>query len=322
MTQRPWVAGAVAITWALTLTGCDKLKATTDRALASLSFRKDPCPFTARTRAAGTEKHDQALACFQYAIAKKDSERLLRVTCQGKTPASCEHNDSIRRQAQEGMASLASQSWTNVLGEWKGPNQEVIYAVDTNPNGKNVTKVVLYRAVEGKRWAICEVGELPRDALPAFAVSPKEKKEEHEEKSRATTGNESCPAPVSGRVAGGTSAEQVLECFQEGMHKRSTELLLRVTCQGKTSATCTISDKTTRDAERVFHDLFELSWSKVVSHWKASDKADIYAIDTRPTEKRVHTISICHIANDDRWAICELSEMSREAAVKKGTQRP
>jgi hypothetical protein len=90
---------------------------------------------------------------------------MLRVTCQNRSPASCKQDAQTRRAADEAMSDLARLPWQNVIAQWTELDKQVeAYAVDTHPREKRVTKVTLCRIVDKTRWAVCELGEMSRDA--------------------------------------------------------------------------------------------------------------------------------------------------------------
>lgn len=132
-------------------------------------------------------------------------------------------------------------------------------------------------------------------------------------------GGGSCPEAVEGRAAGAGSAGDAFGCFRKAVEGRSVDLLLRVTCQGRSAASCKQGADTKRAAEETMRDLSRMSWSSVVSRWvEAENHVEVYAIDTYPREKRVSTVTLCRIVDKTRWAVCEVGEMSREAAERKG----
>jgi hypothetical protein len=132
-------------------------------------------------------------------------------------------------------------------------------------------------------------------------------------------GGGSCPDAVPGRAAGADSPGGAYGCFRKAVEGRSVDLLLRVTCQSRAPASCKQGAETKRGAEETMSDLARLSWSNVVTHWvEADNQVEVYAVDTHPREKRVSTVTLCRIVDKTRWAVCELGEMSREAAERKG----
>jgi hypothetical protein len=84
-------------------------------------------------------------------------------------------------------------------------------------------------------------------------------------------------------------------------------------------ASCKQTDATTKEAERAMVDLKKVSWSTTLGHWSddKDGKVVTFAVDTRPGEKLVSTITICRIVEGDKWAVCELGDMSRETAEQK-----
>lgn len=149
----------------LTLGACDRLKASTDRALVKMQL-KPACPDPVEGRAVGAESPEGAVGCFQHAIAQGSPALLLRVTCKGRQPASCKQTDATTKEAERVLADLKKLKWDNVLGKWNetADKKVVTFAVDTQPGEKLVSTVVTCRIAEGDRWAVCEIGEASRDA--------------------------------------------------------------------------------------------------------------------------------------------------------------
>jgi hypothetical protein len=110
-----------------------------------------------------------------------------------------------------------------------------------------------------------------------------------------------------------------LACFRKATDEGSAALLLRVTCRNRSAASCKQTDATTREAERAMVDLKKMNWSGLLGKWNddKDGKITVFAIDTGPGEKKVSTVTVCRIIEGDRWAICELGEMGREAAEQK-----
>ncbi len=132
-------------------------------------------------------------------------------------------------------------------------------------------------------------------------------------------GGGACPDATPGRAAGAESHGAAFGCFRKAVEGRSADLMLRVTCQGRSAASCKQDAQTKRAAEETMGDLARLSWQRVVAQWAEVDKQiEVYAVDTHPREKRVTTVTLCRIVDKTRWAVCELGEMSREAAERKG----
>jgi hypothetical protein len=147
------------------LTGCDQVRATTDRALVTMSM-KSACPDPTEGRAAGAESADLAVACFRKATDEGSAALLLRVTCRNRSAASCKQTDATTREAERAMADLKKLTWPSPLGKWNDDKDGkiIVFAVDTAPGEKKVSTVTTCRIVEGDRWAVCEVGEMTRDA--------------------------------------------------------------------------------------------------------------------------------------------------------------
>lgn len=146
------------------LPACDRLQASTDRAIARLSGKSGAaaCPEPVAGRAAGTETPEAAVACFQHAIAEKSAPLMLRVTCHGRTAASCKQTEAIEKEAEKLMADLVKHPWDSQLGSWQDPQKASVFAIDTHPGQKTVSTVTVCKIVEGDRWAVCETGELSR----------------------------------------------------------------------------------------------------------------------------------------------------------------
>ena len=128
----------------------------------------------------------------------------------------------------------------------------------------------------------------------------------------------SCPDAVPGRTAGADSAGDAFGCFRKAVEERSADLMLRVTCQSRSASSCKQDAQTRRAAEEALNDLARLPWREVVAQWTEGGKdVAVYAVETHPREKRVTTVTLCRIVEKARWAVCELGEMSREAAERK-----
>ncbi|MCC6646625.1 MAG: hypothetical protein IT374_13770 [Polyangiaceae bacterium] len=160
MTRRGGVSAAALL---LGLAACDRLQASTDRALARLSGRADGgCPDAVEGRAAGAESAEAALACFQRAVAERSATLLLRVTCRGRAPSSCKQTDATEKEAERLVADLATHPWDAQLGSWQDAQKATVFAIDTSPGQKTVSTLTVCKIVEGDRWAVCETGELSR----------------------------------------------------------------------------------------------------------------------------------------------------------------
>jgi hypothetical protein len=154
---------AVLAALVLLANACDKLKATTDRAMLSLQL-KGGCPDPVDGRAAGADSPEGALACFRQGIEQQSASLLLRVTCKSRSPVSCKQTDATVKEAEKTIPELKKLPWNNVLGKWNETEGKVtVFAVDTFPGEKRVTSVVTCKIVEGDRWAVCEVNETRRD---------------------------------------------------------------------------------------------------------------------------------------------------------------
>ena len=126
-----------------------------------------------------------------------------------------------------------------------------------------------------------------------------------------------CPDAVPGRAVGGDTPEAAAGCFRHAASDGSTSLMLRVTCRSRSPASCKQTDASIAEAEKAMAELAKLSWKNVLGHWEegAGDKkAIVFAIDGRPGEKLVTTVTTCKIAEGDRWAVCEIGELSRSEA--------
>ncbi|HEU4537817.1 MAG TPA: hypothetical protein VFS00_27040 [Polyangiaceae bacterium] len=122
------------------------------------------CPDETPGRVAGAESPGEAFGCFRKAVEGRSADLMLRVTCQNRSPASCKQDAPTRQAAAEAMNELARLPWQNVVAQWVELDKQVeVYAVDTYPREKRVTKVTLCRIVDKTRWAVCEVGEMPRE---------------------------------------------------------------------------------------------------------------------------------------------------------------
>lgn len=147
----------------LALLACDRLHASTDRALARLSGKAGGgCPEPVAGRAAGADSPDAAVACFQRAVTEKSAALLLRVTCRGRAPASCKQTDATEREAERLIADLAKQPWDALLGSWPDGDKAAVFALDTSPGQKTVSTLRVCKIADGDRWAVCETGELSR----------------------------------------------------------------------------------------------------------------------------------------------------------------
>jgi hypothetical protein len=132
-------------------------------------------------------------------------------------------------------------------------------------------------------------------------------------------GGGSCPDETPGQAAGADSAEAAFRCFRKAVEERSTDLMLRVTCQGRSPSSCKHNAETKRSAQEAMNDLAQMAWRDVVARWpEADNQTEVYAVDTYPREKRVSTVKLCRIVEKTRWAVCEIGEMPREAAERKG----
>jgi hypothetical protein len=161
--------------------GCDQFQATADRAVATLTGKPVPsgsaasasdprppslsdsaCPDEEKGRAAGADSPDAALSCFRRAVSQESAALLLRVTCQGRLPASCKQTDATRAEAEKAMPDLKKTSWDKAMAKWE-ENRTVTYAFERGAGDKIVSTVVLCKIAEGGRWAVCEIGEMARD---------------------------------------------------------------------------------------------------------------------------------------------------------------
>ncbi len=140
---------------------CDRLEASSERAIARLSG-KSSCPEAVADRAAGTERPEAALACFQQAVSERSASLLLRVTCRGRAAASCKQTDATEKEAERLMGDLAKQPWDTQLGSWSDGDKAVVFAIDTSPGQKTVSTLTVCKIIDGERWAVCETGELSR----------------------------------------------------------------------------------------------------------------------------------------------------------------
>lgn len=125
-----------------------------------------------------------------------------------------------------------------------------------------------------------------------------------------------CPDAVPGRAAGADSPEGAAGCFRNAASTKSTELMLRVTCHSRAPGSCKLTDAIKAEAERTMGELGKMSWKSVLGRWE-DGKTTVFAIDTRPGEKLVTTIVTCKIAEGDRWAVCEIGEISRDEAAAR-----
>ena len=146
------------------LVACDRLQASTDRAIARLSGKPagGGCPEAVPGRAVGAETPEGAVACFQQAVAEKSAPLMLRVTCHGRAPASCKQTEAIEKEAEKLMADLAKLPWDTQLGSWQDPQKATVFAIDTHPGQKTVSTLTVCKIAEGDRWAVCETGEVSR----------------------------------------------------------------------------------------------------------------------------------------------------------------
>jgi hypothetical protein len=127
-----------------------------------------------------------------------------------------------------------------------------------------------------------------------------------------------CPPAVDGRASGTETPDAAVACFQKAVDQKKSDLLLRVTCHGKTTSTCKHSDATAKEADKAVADLSKLSWGRVVGKWNEGEKTMVYAIDNMgDASKRMSSVSLCRIAEGDKWAICEVGEVPRETVKKK-----
>ena len=123
-----------------------------------------------------------------------------------------------------------------------------------------------------------------------------------------------CPDAVPGRAVGGDTPEAAAGCFRNAASTASTSMMLRVTCRSRSPASCKQTDAGAAEAEKAMNELSKLSWKNVIGRWEegAGDrKTVVFAIDTKPGEKLTTTITTCKIAEGDRWAVCEIGELSR-----------
>jgi hypothetical protein len=169
--------GLAALAALAALGGCDKLKETTDRHFGSTSggaplVGGGPCPEAVPGRTAGAESASDAFGCFRKAVEERSAELMLRVTCQGRSAASCKQDAQTKRAAQEALNDLARHPWRDVVAQWaEAGSQTEVYAVETHPRERRVTTVTLCRIVEKTRWAVCELGEMSREAAERKAKS-------------------------------------------------------------------------------------------------------------------------------------------------------
>ena len=149
--------------------GCDKFQATADRAMLSLQL-KGQCPDAVPGRAVGAESPETAAGCFRHAASEASTSMMMRVTCRGRSPASCKQTDASNAEAEKAMGELSKLSWKTVLGRWEeggGERKSVVFAIDTKPGEKLTTTVTTCKIAEGDRWAVCEIGELSRSEVGA-----------------------------------------------------------------------------------------------------------------------------------------------------------
>ena len=125
-----------------------------------------------------------------------------------------------------------------------------------------------------------------------------------------------CPDAVPGRAVGSETPEGAAGCFRNAASSKSTEMMLRVTCHSRAPGSCKQTDAIKAEAERTMSELGKMSWKSVLGRWEEG-KATVFAIDTRPGEKIVTTIVTCKIAEGDRWAVCEIGEISRDEATSR-----
>ena len=164
--RTPFVYALLAIAPTL---GCEKFQATADRAMVSLQLKSE-CPDAVPGRAVGGDTPEAAAGCFRHAASEGSTSLMVRVTCRGRTPASCKQTDASNAEAERAMSELGKLSWKNVLGRWEegsGERKTVVFAVDTKPGEKLTTTVTTCKIAEGDRWAVCEVGELSRTEVSA-----------------------------------------------------------------------------------------------------------------------------------------------------------
>src|SRR5207249_3467048 len=103
----------------------------------------------------------------------------------------------------------------------------------------------------------------------------------------------SCPDPVEGRAVGTETADGAFGCFGKAVSTRSRDLLIRVVCSGKTTATCRQTDETRSEADKTLTQLSKLSWtSGVLGSWNESESVTVYAVDNQGNDKRVSAVTI------------------------------
>lgn len=186
---------ACALTLPACLLACETLSARTELAMSRLHGKADPsagpgaedapnvaptradgasCPDGVVGRAVGAETADGAVACFRHALAERSAATLLRVTCQGRTPASCKHGDATQREAERLAQELARMPWDRQVGAWQESAGARVFAFDTQPTHKTVSTVTVCRIADGERWAVCEIGAIPRgDAERRSSAAPR-----------------------------------------------------------------------------------------------------------------------------------------------------
>lgn len=132
----------------------------------------------------------------------------------------------------------------------------------------------------------------------------------------------SCPDAAAGRAVGAETPEAAVACFRLAISEKSTAMLLRVTCQGRTAASCKHTDATEKEADKLTQEMAKLPWDKQVGTWQESAKASVFAIDTHPGQKSVSTITVCKIAEGEKWAVCETGTIGRADAERKSAAPP
>lgn len=144
--------------------GCEQVKATTDKAMVSLSL-KSPCPEPTPGSAAGAETPEAAVACFKHAVSEGSPSLLLRVTCRSRQAAGCKQNDGSEREAEKAMVELKKQSFDDQMGSWAEPGatgKVQIFAFAKGPKDVVASTVAVCKIAPNDRWAVCDLGEVSK----------------------------------------------------------------------------------------------------------------------------------------------------------------
>ncbi len=126
-----------------------------------------------------------------------------------------------------------------------------------------------------------------------------------------------CPAPVEGRAPGASTAEAAVACFQQAVSEKSAELLSRVMCRTRQPASCKQTEASQKELAATLRAIEGLDWSTSLGSFV--DGADVvgFALDTYPGKPRVSVLYVCRIAEGERWAVCDTTELPRAVAEKK-----